>query len=58
MNDQKMASGLRCAWVPVTDAAGRRHMEAHWSCPANVPASVPATAPTPGPTTSPAPRAA
>jgi hypothetical protein len=25
--------GLVCHWVAVTDAAGRRHMEARWSVP-------------------------
>lgn len=30
MRDQKMTAGLHCTWVPVTDAAGRTHMEARW----------------------------
>lgn len=39
MSEQKMAPGLRCAWVPVTDATGRVHMEAHWSSMSSTPSS-------------------
>lgn len=30
MGDSTMTSGLVQTWVPVTDASGRTHLEAHW----------------------------
>ncbi len=37
MSDHTMTAaphgGLVCQWVPVTDTAGRTHMEAHWYAP-------------------------
>jgi hypothetical protein len=38
MRDQKMTAGLLCTWIPVTDMAGRTHMEARWLDPAATPA--------------------
>ena len=62
MNEQKMASGLQCAWVPVTDATGHVHMEAHWNCPTSTPVGPsvgPSVgSPTAGPAGTPARRAA
>jgi hypothetical protein len=35
MRDQKATkTGLTMSWVPVRDANGRVHMEAHWTAPA------------------------
>lgn len=31
MRDNAMTNGLVCAWVMVTDEAGRAHLEARWS---------------------------
>ena len=31
MSKQSMTDRPVCAWVPVTDASGRTHMEARWS---------------------------
>jgi hypothetical protein len=31
MSDTKMTNGLVQTWVPVTDVAGRTHLEAHWT---------------------------
>jgi hypothetical protein len=50
MRIDKSAGCPTCSWVPVTDAAGRVHMEARWSTPdhadvrAAAAAAVPATA--------------
>ncbi|WP_282594804.1 hypothetical protein [Nocardioides sp. SYSU D00065] len=32
MSKHKMSDAPVCTWVAVTDASGRTHMEARWSC--------------------------
>ena len=43
MGDCEKSNALTMSWVPVVDARGRTHMEAHWVT--TTPASVPAPAP-------------
>ena len=46
MRDPETTNGLTMSWVPVVDARGRTHMEAHWvtSSPASAAPPVPAQA--------------
>lgn len=43
MRDSEQTKALTMSWMPVVDARGRTHMEAHWvtSSPAPIPAPAP-----------------
>ena len=36
MSKHEMTGAPVCTWVAVTDASGRTHMEARWTCAATV----------------------